>query len=164
MNKRIKHIRIEAANNYEFGFKLGKALSKNIQNFKMKFREITLKDGALLILGRNAESNDNLMRKFKGKSNIILHTVSPGSPFGVINTLKPIKEEIYASGVIVAKFSQDWRNNKKDIKVSVFTGKEISKNKDLKIGTWNVKKSKTITVKKEDILKFGEFLNKNDTK
>ncbi len=132
--------------------------------FKMKFREITLKDGALLILGRNAKSNDDLMRKFKGKPNIILHTVSPGSPFGVIDKLKPIKEEIYASGVIIAKFSQDWRNNKKDIKVSVFTGKDISKNKDLKIGTWNVKKSKTITVKKEDILKFGEFLNKNGTK
>lgn len=118
----------------------------------MKLREIKLDSGAEIVLGKDEESNDELMRKFKGKDNIILHTAAPGSPFCVIKD-KVSEEDIYASAVFCARYSQDWRDNKKDVAVNVFTGKDISKPRGLKPGTWNVKKSKTIIVKKEDILK-----------
>ena len=120
----------------------------------MNFRKIVLKSGANLILGKDEESNDYLMNDFKGKPNIILHTAAPGSPFGVIeNNLKPLKSEIYESGMFVAKYSRDWRDNKKNVKVSIFTGKDISKDKGMKPGLWKVKKSKTIQIKKRDIEK-----------
>ena len=119
----------------------------------MEFREFILESETRIILGRNAESNDNLMKKFKGKENVIMHTVAPGSPFCVIDKLNPSKEEINLSGIYCARFSQDWRNNKKDVRISIFTGKEISKEKNLKVGTWKVKNSKTKTIKKEDIEK-----------
>ena len=124
----------------------------------MNFRKIILKSGANVILGKDEDSNDYLMRDFEGKPNIILHTVSPGSPFGVINRLEPMptKEEISASGAWVARYSQDWRDNEGDVKVSVFTGKDISKEKGMKQGLWKVDKSKTITVKKDDILKIDK--------
>ena len=118
----------------------------------MKFREIKLENGAEFILGKDKESNDELMKDFKGKSNTILHTSSPGSPFCVIKR-KISKEDIYMAAVACARYSQDWRNNKKDVRVNVFTGREISKGKGMKTGTWNVRKFKTIIVKKEDILK-----------
>jgi len=128
------------------------------ENKKMKkrprtFREIKLGSGKKILLGKNEDSNDELMKKFKGKENIILHTSAPGSPFGVIEDLKPTEEEIYESGIFVARYSQDWRDNKKDVKVSVFTGKDISKPIGAKPGTWIVKsrKTKTILIKKEDI-------------
>ena len=119
---------------------------------KTKFREIILDSGTRLILGKDEESNDALMKKFRGKNNIILHTLAPGSPFCVIDKMV-FEGDIYATGVICARYSQDWRDNKEDVKVSVFTGKDISKPKEVKTGTWKVKKAKSITIKKEDILK-----------
>ncbi|MEX0920197.1 MAG: NFACT RNA binding domain-containing protein [Candidatus Pacearchaeota archaeon] len=120
----------------------------------MVFRNFELKSGTRVFLGKDSESNDELMKKFKGKNNTILHTESPGSPFGVIEKIKPTKEEIYGTGVIVAKYSQDWRDKKKDVELNVFTGKDISKPWFSKPGSWKVKKSKKIKVKKGDILKF----------
>ncbi|MEM3091162.1 MAG: NFACT RNA binding domain-containing protein [Candidatus Pacearchaeota archaeon] len=120
---------------------------------KTKFREIILSSKAKLILGKNQESNDELMKKFEGKDNIILHTVAPGSPFGVIELLKPSKKEIYEAGAYVAKYSQDWRDNKSDVKISIFNGKDISKPIGFKPGAWRVKKSKVIIISKKDIEK-----------
>ena len=124
----------------------------------MKFREVKLKSGNRIFLGRNAENNDELMKKFKGKENVILHTESPGSPFCVIERLNPGREEIKASGAVCARYSQDWRDNKKDVKVNVFTGKDVRKPWFAKKGTWNVRKVKgkgrTIKVKKAEIKKF----------
>lgn len=121
----------------------------------MKFREFELASGAKVLLGKDSKNNDKLMRKFKGKSNTILHTVAPGSGFCVIKNLKPSKKDIESSGAICARYSQDWRDHKSDIKVNVFTGKDISKKKDMKIGTWHINKSKTIKVKKANIKKCG---------
>lgn len=119
-----------------------------------KFREFKLKSGTKILLGKDAESNDKLMKKFKGKENTILHTVAPGSPFCVIDKLKPSKEEIFASGAICASKSQDWRDNKKDVKVNIFTGKNIKKPILAKVGTWKIKaKAKAINIKKRDIEK-----------
>lgn len=119
----------------------------------MNFRKITLESGTKLILGKDAESNDKLMGKFKGKGNTIIHTLAPGSPFCVINNLNPSKEDIYEGGVICARYSQSWRDNKGDIIINFFTGKDISKDKNMKTGTWKVKKSKSMKIKKEDIEK-----------
>jgi predicted ribosome quality control (RQC) complex YloA/Tae2 family protein len=120
----------------------------------MKFREIFLGKKKRILLGRDEKSNDELMKKFKGKPNTILHTESPGSPFCVIDFQKPTKKDISTSGAWCARFSQDWRDNKTDVKVNVFTGKGISKKKGMKTGTWHVGKSKTIKIKKRHIKKF----------
>jgi len=117
----------------------------------MGFREITLKSETKILLGKDAESNDELMEKFKGKENKIIHTITPGSPFCVIANLVPSVGDISASGAICARYSQDWRDNKKDVKVNIFTGKDISKKRNAKPGTWHVARSKTKIIKKEKI-------------
>ncbi|MDD5192946.1 MAG: hypothetical protein PHX96_07450, partial [Candidatus Nanoarchaeia archaeon] len=68
----------------------------------MKFREFETGSGTKILLGRNAENNDELMKKFHGKENIIIHTVAPGSPFCVIDNLKPLKEDVDLSCVYCA--------------------------------------------------------------
>ena len=121
---------------------------------KMKFREKTLDSGAYLILGKDEESNEELMKKFQRKANVILHTAKPGSPFCVIERpLNPTSEDIHKSGAITARYSQDWRDNKSDVRVNVFTGKDAYKLKEMPTGTFGIKKSKTIIVKKQEILK-----------
>ena len=121
---------------------------------KMKFREKELDSGVKIFLGKDAKNNDELVKKYKGKKNIILHTLAPGSPFCVIDSEKPSKKDLTLSGAYCAAYSQDWRDNKTDIKVHVFTGKDVSKPLfGKKIGTWKVKKAKTMTIKKQDIEK-----------
>jgi len=118
----------------------------------MKFREIILESGTKILLGKNAENNDELMKKFKGKGNTIIHTVAPGSPFCVIEDLDSSGKDISASGAICAGYSQNWRNNQKNVKVNIFTGKDVNKEKGMKVGTWKVKKSKTKIIKKRKII------------
>lgn len=123
----------------------------------MKYRKVETSEGLNLTLGKDERSNDELMKEFEGSKNTILHTSAPGSPFGVIEKLSPNKSEIYSAATLVAKYSQAWRDKKSDIMVDVFTGKDVSKPKGYKPGTWKIgrksKNKKTIKVKKEDILK-----------
>ncbi len=121
----------------------------------VNFRKFTTASGAKIILGRDENSNDKLMKEFKGKDNTILHTVAPGSPFCVIDSpIEPSKKDISLSGAACVSYSQAWRDNRKDLKVDVFTGRDVSKKFWMKKGTWKVNKSKTINIKKKDIIKF----------
>ena len=128
-------------------FKEGKFLFK-----KMNFRKILINNKTIL-LGKNQEQNEALVKMFKGRDVIIMHTVAPGSPFAVALEKKITAKEKRKIANYVACFSQDWRDNKKDVKVHWFTGKEVYKKKAMKIGTFGVKKTKTITAKKQDIEK-----------
>lgn len=127
----------------------------------MKSREYILSSGTRIFLGKNSENNDELVENYKGKSNIILHTAKPGSPFCVIDKIKPqpTKQEIKNAAIICACKSQDWRDNQGDVDVHQFTGKEVYKEKNMKIGTWGLnKKPKIIKLKKIEI---EEYIKKN---
>ena len=122
----------------------------------MAFREIETKSGKKLLLGKDAKSNDELMKKFEGKENVIIHTVAPGSPFCVIDDLKPSRKDVTASGAICAYYSQVWRNNQGDVMVNIFTGKDISKQKGMKSGTWKVNKAEKKKIKRRKIEGVGK--------
>ena len=130
----------------------------------MNPREYILDSGTKIFLGKNSENNDELVKSYCGKPNLILHTAEPGSPFCVIDKIKPkpTKQEIKISAIICASKSQDWRDNKGDVKVHQFTGKEVYKKKFMKSGTWGInKKPKIIKVKKKEI---EEYIEKNKIK
>lgn len=127
----------------------------------MKPREFFLSTGTRIFLGKNSENNDELVKSFEGKNNIILHTAKPGSPFCIIDKTnpKPSKEDIKQSAIICASKSHDWRDNKKDVIVHQFTGKDVYKEKKMKNGTWGLKKKpKLIKIKKEEIERWMKSL------
>lgn len=125
----------------------------------MKSREFILSTGTKIFLGKNAENNDSLVNDFKGKENIILHTAKPGSPFCIIEKLNPNQHDLKEASIICASKSQDWRDNKQDIDMHIFTGKSVNKEKGMKPGLWVLKKRpKVIKVKKKDI---EEWIIKN---
>ncbi len=131
----------------------------------MKSREFILKSGTKILLGKDAESNDELVKNFKGKENIILHTVKPGSPFCVIENLNPEKEDLIESAIICAAKSQDWRDNKSNVEVHQFTGRDVKKTIFMKSGSWKLKSQpKIIKVKKAEILKCEKKLVEKKTK
>ena len=118
----------------------------------MKFREFITKAGTQILAGRNSESNESLIEQVKPNEEVF-HTANPGSPFVNIKE-KSKRGDIKYAAIFCAAYSQDWRDNKKDIIIHRFKGRDVYKTKGMKVGTFGVKRYKTIKVKKSDILKF----------
>jgi len=121
----------------------------------MKFREFTTSSGKKVLAGRNAENNERVIEQAE-ENEIVLHTEKPGSPFCNIKADKKevSEKDIYEAGIFCASHSHDWRNNKKDVVVHVFSGKDIYKNKRMKTGTFGVKKFREIIAGKNHIKNF----------
>jgi len=116
-----------------------------------KFREHITKSGLFIFSGKNKKQNEALVDRFKGAKNIIMHTAASGSPFCVIDDLKPSKQDIKEASIFCAKYSQDWRDNQKDVTVHIFDGKSVYKGKNMPLGTFGVQKAKKIIIKKNEI-------------
>lgn len=126
----------------------------------VKSKEFILSSGTKIFLGKDAENNDELVKEFKGKENIILHTEKPGSPFCVLEKLNPSEKEIKEAAIICAAKSQDWRDNKSDVLMHQFTGHDVKKSLFAKSGSWKLKnKPKLIKAKKKDIKQWWEKYN-----
>lgn len=123
----------------------------------VKFRELLTSSGKLVLAGKSAENNEKLVEQVEPEE-IVLHTKAPGSPFVNIkdNGKKVLKKDIKEAAVFCARYSQDWRDNKKDVVVHHFLGKDIYKRKLMKLGTFGVRNTKEIVIKKRDIVKFAE--------
>jgi predicted ribosome quality control (RQC) complex YloA/Tae2 family protein len=119
----------------------------------MKFREFKTSSGKAVFAGRNAEQNEEVV-KLAESGELVLHTEAPGSPFCVIKE-KPAKKDVYETAVFCARYSRDWKKNKSDVRVHIFSGKDIFKDESMKAGTFGVKKAKLIIAKKKDIEEFG---------
>ena len=116
------------------------------------FRKFTTSSGKLVLSGKDRETNELLIKQAE-KDNLILHTAARGSPFAEIKAgkKKVSKKDIKEAAIFIAKFSQDWKKNKKDVKVHYFLGKDVYKTPGLKTGTFLVKKYREITIKKKEI-------------
>lgn len=122
----------------------------------MKFREFRTSSEKLILAGKNAENNEELVKQI-GKDEMVLHTAQPGSPFVNIkaNEKDINKKDIKEAAIFCASKSQDWRDNKSDVEVHYFFGKDVYKLKGMEKGTWGVKKNKKIIkVKKKEITDF----------
>jgi len=119
----------------------------------MRFREIITNMNTLIIAGRNAQNNEELIAQV-GKNEEIFHTIAAGSPFVNIKG-KARRGDIKQAAIFCAAYSREWKKNKKDVVVHRFKGKDIYKEKRMKTGTFGIKKFKRIKVKKDWI---GEFL------
>ena len=118
-----------------------------------KFRQFKTSSGKLVLAGKDAKNNEELIAQIQPEEDIF-HTAKPGSPFVNIKDKNPSKEDIKESAIFCASKSQDWRDNKSNVEVHWFKGKEISKRKEMKLGTFEVKNKKNILIKKQEIEKF----------
>ncbi len=121
---------------------------------KIKFREFETSSGKLVLGGKSAGNNEQLIKQVEPEETV-LHTKPPGSPFVNIKG-KARKKDIKEAAVFCARYSQDWRDNKEDVIVHYFKGKEIFKEKRMKLGTFGVKKFKKIKIKRKQIESFGK--------
>jgi len=126
----------------------------------VNFRKFVASSGTRVFGGRDSENNDKLVWDAK-PNDVMLHTSAPGSPFvnvGSEATKKDIKEAV----VFCAKYSQNWRDSKRDVVVNVFVRKDMEKDGKMKNGSWSVKRQERMKVKKADILKYEKILKESD--
>lgn len=122
----------------------------------VKFREAELSSGRRIFLGRDSASNDELVWDAK-PTDVLLHTEMPGSPFVNLGE-GPSKDEIYESAVFCAKFSQVWRDVKRDVVVNGMRRCDMKKDKRMKEGSWSVLRQEKVKVKKGDVLRLERKL------
>lgn len=119
---------------------------------KPNFRKFKTMSKKLVLAGKNAEQNEQLIEQAKDNE-IILHTKSPSSPFVNIKGKATIKD-IREAAVFCAKYSQIWKKSKRKpsiVDIHYFKGKDIFKTTEMKTGTFGITKHKTIKVKKKEI-------------
>jgi len=121
----------------------------------MKFREFATLSGKKILAGKSAENNEELIAQ-SGENEIILHTKEPGSAFVNIkaDSSEVSKEDIKEAAIFCSRHSQDWRDNQREVVVHYFLGKNIYKDKKMKIGTFGIKNFKSIKIKKIEIKNF----------
>jgi len=116
---------------------------------KKKFREIITSSGKIIYAGKNSKNNEELIKQVK-KEEEVFHTKKSGSPFVNIKG-KATKQDIKQAAIFCAKHSQDYRDNKSDVLVHWFKGKDIYKTNSMDVGTFGIKKFKLIKIKKQEI-------------
>ncbi len=117
-----------------------------------KFRELVSKRGTLILAGKSSENNEELVKQIEPNEEVF-HTALPGSPFVNIKG-KPKPGDIKEAAVFCARYSKDYRDNKSDVIVHRFSGKDIYKKKGMEQGTFGVKKMKSMKIKKQWIQEF----------
>ncbi len=77
-----------------------------------KFRWFVSSDGFLCVGGRDAVSNDIIIKKHAAKGDIVFHASIPGSPFFVVKSCGGIvpKATLGEVAVATASFSRAWRD------------------------------------------------------
>ena len=75
------------------------------------FRWFISSEGFLCIGGRDATTNDILVKKHLDKEDIVFHTEAPGSPFFIVKTLgkKPGDATLNEAAQATAAYSRSWR-------------------------------------------------------
>ncbi len=120
----------------------------------MKFNEFKTTSGKLVLAGKNAENNEKLVEQVED-SEIIFHTAKPGSPFVNIKANKTNKLDRKEAAIFCALKSQDWRDDKSNVEVHSFLGKDIYKTRGMKVGCFGIKKiQEKMLIKKKEIESF----------
>jgi predicted ribosome quality control (RQC) complex YloA/Tae2 family protein len=114
---------------------------------KTKFRERISGSGNTILSGKDSKSNEKLITQVEPEEDVF-HTQEKGSPFVNLKG-KPARGDIKEAAIFCAIYSQDWKKNCGDVIVHRFKGKNVFKDKKMKVGTFGVKNFKRIKVKKE---------------
>jgi predicted ribosome quality control (RQC) complex YloA/Tae2 family protein len=95
-----------------------------------KFRWFLSSDDFLVIGGRDATTNEIIVKKYLDKNDVVFHTELPGSPFVVIKNPenKEIpKQTIIESSELCASFSKSWKASRTTAQVFYVNPDQVSK-------------------------------------
>ncbi len=123
-----------------------------------KFRYTYTSGGFLLVFGKDSGSNEVLLKKHTTEKDLILHTETPGSPFGVLKDArdKISKEDLIEAGTVVSCFSRQWKRGfgsadafwvyPEQVSKTANSGEYIAKGAFMVRGTKNMLKNLTLRI------------------
>jgi hypothetical protein len=107
-----------------------------------KYKWFYTASGKLVVGGKNATQNDELIRtlKQKGKEHIVMHTSMPGSPFTCIVAAPEelSKQDRLECAIFTGAFSKAWKAGNSTVIVDIFRLSQLTKRTGMKTGTWGV--------------------------
>lgn len=109
----------------------------------VKYRWFVTSKKTMVVGGKNAKQNDALLKEIVAGGNryYVMHTSTPGSPFAVLlkESSKVTPDELEEGAIFTACFSQAWKARKKRAFVDIFQSDQLSKEPNMKAGTWRVR-------------------------
>jgi predicted ribosome quality control (RQC) complex YloA/Tae2 family protein len=77
-----------------------------------RFRWFTSSDGFLVVAGRDADSNEELVKKYMEKRDIVFHTQDPGAPITIIKTQGDdvTEQTLKETAQFVVSYSSVWKS------------------------------------------------------
>ncbi|MBN2110971.1 MAG: NFACT family protein [Methanosarcinaceae archaeon] len=77
-----------------------------------RFRWFFTSDGFLVVGGRDAETNEELVKKYMEKNDIVFHTQAPGAPMTIIKTLgrEVTGQALQEAAEFVVSYSSIWKS------------------------------------------------------
>lgn len=106
-----------------------------------KYRWFFTSTGRLVIGGKSAEQNEDVVKNRIGRNDLVMHTKGAGSPFAIIkvNGAGKINEnDIHEAAIFTASFSRAWKQGKSKTEIHIFKPEQIAKEKNRKQGTFAV--------------------------
>lgn len=94
-----------------------------------KFRWFVSSDGFLVAAGKDAVTNEVLIKKYTGQGDIVFHADIVGAPFVVVKTetKEPGKQCLIEAAEFAAAFSRAWREGYGSVDVYSVTPEQLSK-------------------------------------
>lgn len=108
---------IEDLTNERDKYTQNKIQRENVESFKSskwydKFRWTKTFNDFLFVIGKDAGTNEVLIKKHTEKNDLIFHTETPGSPFGILKDAKDkvSLEDLEEAGQFLSCFSKQWKS------------------------------------------------------
>ena len=100
---------------------------KKIPKWYEKFRWFYTKENNLVLGGRDATTNDILIKKHMEKEDLVFHTTDPGSPFFILKSKNPSPSEINEVSIATASYSKSWSKKIASTEVFYVNSDQVSK-------------------------------------
>jgi predicted ribosome quality control (RQC) complex YloA/Tae2 family protein len=92
-----------------------------------KFRWFFTSAGNLCIGGKDATTNELIIKKHVDVEDKVFHTEAPGSPFFVLKSKNPSKEELEEAGIATGCYSKAWQRGISGTDVFYVLPEQVSK-------------------------------------
>jgi len=106
---------------------IAKASVKPVEWYE-RYHWITLKDGTLIIGGKNADQNESLVKKYLRDKDVFVHADIRGAPAVIIRCYgEPSKDALREAGVLTACYSKAWKERMGYVDVYWVYGNQVTK-------------------------------------
>jgi predicted ribosome quality control (RQC) complex YloA/Tae2 family protein len=128
VDARIEKAKLERAEPTKAFEELAKLKVKHKEWFE-KFRWFISSDGFLVVGGKDAVSNEVLIKKYTDKNDIVFHANIIGAPFVVVKTSdkEPSEKCLHEAAEFAAAFSKGWREGFASVDVYWVRPEQLSK-------------------------------------